>query len=77
MLIAGHGVILYYVSSHMALSTVDIAGVIALVVVKHLGKGAQRPETKRRYHRLATETRNEKAQDFRTHLAGRRDPDLR
>src|SRR5262245_52845458 len=26
---------------------------------------------------LATETRNEKAQNFRTHLAGRRDPGLR
>jgi hypothetical protein len=37
VLIAGHGVILYYVSSHMALSTAAIAGVIALVVVKHLG----------------------------------------
>jgi hypothetical protein len=36
-LIAGHGVILYYVSSHMALSAAAIAGVIALVVVKHLG----------------------------------------
>jgi hypothetical protein len=36
VLIAGHGVILYYVSSHMALSAA-IAGVIALVVVKHLG----------------------------------------
>ena len=37
VLIAGHGVILYYVSSHMALSAAAIAGVIALVAVKHLG----------------------------------------
>jgi membrane protein YdbS with pleckstrin-like domain len=37
VLIAGHGVILYYVSSHMAVSAAAIAGVILLVFVKHLG----------------------------------------
>jgi len=37
VLIAGHGVILYYVTSHMAVSTAAIAGVILLVLVKHLG----------------------------------------
>jgi hypothetical protein len=37
VLIAGHGVILYYVSSHLALSAAMIAAVIGLVVVKHLG----------------------------------------
>jgi hypothetical protein len=36
VLIAGHGTILYYVSSHTALSAV-VSGVIVLVVVKHLG----------------------------------------
>jgi hypothetical protein len=36
-LIAGHGVILYYVSSHMAVSTAVITGVIVLVAAKHLG----------------------------------------
>jgi hypothetical protein len=36
ILIAGHGVILYYFSSHVALPAAVIAGVIALVVVKHL-----------------------------------------
>lgn len=37
ILIAGHGVILYYFSSHLALSAAAITGVIVLVVVKHLG----------------------------------------
>ena len=37
VLIVGHGVILYYVSSHLALSSAVIAGVVAIVVVKHLG----------------------------------------
>ena len=37
ILIASHGVILYYVSSHLALSATVIAGVVVLVVVKHLG----------------------------------------
>ena len=37
VLIAGHGVILYYVSSHMAVSVAATVGVIALVVIKHLG----------------------------------------
>ena len=36
-LIAAHGVILYYFSSHMALSAAVVSGVIILVVIKHLG----------------------------------------
>jgi hypothetical protein len=37
VLIAGHGVILYYVSSHIVVSTAVVVGAIVLVVVKHLG----------------------------------------
>jgi hypothetical protein len=37
LLIAVHGSILYYASSHMALSTGIIAGIVVLVVIKHLG----------------------------------------
>ena len=37
LLIAGHGFILYYASSHMALSAGIVAGVVLLVVIKHLG----------------------------------------
>lgn len=37
MLIAGHGIILYYLSSYLALSVAVIAGVTVLVIVKHLG----------------------------------------
>jgi len=37
ILIAGHGVILFYISSHIAVSAAVIAGVILLVLVKHLG----------------------------------------
>jgi hypothetical protein len=36
ILIAGHGIILYYFGSHMALSAV-VSGAIVLVVIKHLG----------------------------------------
>jgi hypothetical protein len=36
VLIAGHGVILYYVSSHIAVSAAIVFGVIVLVVLKHL-----------------------------------------
>jgi hypothetical protein len=36
-LIAGHGIILYYVSSHLALSAAAVAVLIVLVVIKHLG----------------------------------------
>ena len=36
-LIAGHGIILYYFSSHMPLSAAVVSGVIILVVIKHLG----------------------------------------
>ena len=37
ILVAGHGVSLYYVSSHVALSAAVVSGVIILVVIKHLG----------------------------------------
>jgi hypothetical protein len=36
-LIAGHGIILYYFSSHIALSAAVVSGVIILFVIKHLG----------------------------------------
>jgi len=37
VLIAGHGIIVYYVSSHVALSVTVMAGLTLLVVIKHLG----------------------------------------
>lgn len=37
MLVAGHGIILYYTSSHLALSAGLVAAVGLLIVVKHLG----------------------------------------
>lgn len=37
VLVAGHGIVLYVASSHMALSTAAMLGVIALVVLRHLG----------------------------------------
>ena len=37
VLIAGHSVVLYYFSSHVALSAAVVSGVIILVVIKHLG----------------------------------------
>jgi hypothetical protein len=37
VLIAGHGVILYYVASHIAVPTAIVFGLIVLVVLKHLG----------------------------------------
>lgn len=37
VLVAGHGIILYYVSSHMALSAAALSGVVILVIIKHLG----------------------------------------
>ncbi len=39
-LAAGHGIVLYYVyyvASHAAISTAVASGVIALVVIKHMG----------------------------------------
>jgi len=36
-LMAGHGIILYYVSSHRIMSAAVLSGVIVLVVIKHLG----------------------------------------
>jgi hypothetical protein len=37
LLMAGHGIILYYASSHFGLSAGLVAGVILLIVIKHLG----------------------------------------
>jgi hypothetical protein len=37
ILIASHGIFLYYISSHMALSAAVVSGVIFLMVIKHLG----------------------------------------
>ncbi len=37
VLITTHGVILYYVSSHTAVSAAIVFGVIVLLVLKHLG----------------------------------------
>jgi hypothetical protein len=37
ILLAGHGIILYYVSSHTAVSAAVVSGVIVLIVIKHLG----------------------------------------
>ncbi len=36
-LLAGHGAILYYVSSHVMLSAAVLSGAIILLVIKHLG----------------------------------------
>ena len=37
LLLAGHGFILYYASSHMVLSAGVVIGIVLLVVIKHLG----------------------------------------
>jgi membrane protein YdbS with pleckstrin-like domain len=37
MLLAGHGVILYYVSSHVMLSAAVLSGAIILLAIKHVG----------------------------------------
>ena len=37
MLGAGHGIILYYASSHLALSAGLLSGLILIIVSKHLG----------------------------------------
>ena len=50
--VAGHGVILYFVSMHIkALSAALVAGVIALVLIKHLGLLAPVLALVRRRHR--------------------------
>ena len=36
-LVAGHAIVLYYFSSHVALSAAAVSGVVVLLVVKHLG----------------------------------------
>ena len=40
-LLAGHGVIVYYVSSRVALSAAAISGAVILLVMKHVGLLAQ------------------------------------
>jgi len=37
VLIAGHGIILYYFASHVTLSAAVVSGAIILMVIKHLG----------------------------------------
>lgn len=37
VLLAGHGVILYYVSSHVMLSAAALSAIIILLVIKHAG----------------------------------------
>ena len=37
VLIAGHGIFLYYVSSHLVFSAAVVSGLIAVVAIKHLG----------------------------------------
>lgn len=37
LLVAGHGMILYYISAHLALSAGLVSGVVVLIVIKHLG----------------------------------------
>jgi hypothetical protein len=37
ILIPGHGIVLYYASSHLALSTTIASGLMLLVVIRHLG----------------------------------------
>ena len=36
-LLAGHGAVLYYVTSHLMLTAAALAGVGALLVMKHVG----------------------------------------
>ena len=36
ILVAGHGMVLYYASSHLALSAGLLSGAIVLIVIKHL-----------------------------------------
>lgn len=37
VLVAGHGVILHYVSSHVVLSVAVLSGAVILLVIKHAG----------------------------------------
>jgi hypothetical protein len=37
ILIGAHGIIIYYFSSHLALSTAVVSGVVILVLIQHLG----------------------------------------
>ena len=38
VLLAGHGVVLYYASSHVKLSAAILSGAIILLVIKHAGR---------------------------------------
>jgi hypothetical protein len=40
VLLAGHGVILYYLSSHVMLSAAVLSVAIVLLLIKHVGPGA-------------------------------------
>ena len=37
VLVVGHGVILYYFSSHLALSAAAVFGVVVVLMIKHRG----------------------------------------
>jgi len=37
VLVAGHGIILYYFSSHLVMSAAVVSGLIVVAVIKHLG----------------------------------------
>jgi hypothetical protein len=37
VLLAGHAILLYYVSGHVVLSAAILSGVLLLVVIKHVG----------------------------------------
>ena len=37
ILIVGHGIAVYFVSSHMTLSAAALSSVLILIVIKHLG----------------------------------------
>lgn len=50
-LVVGHGVVMQYVSSHAALSTGIVCGVITLAAIKHLGLLGRVYALARRYFR--------------------------
>jgi hypothetical protein len=49
--VVAHGVMLGYVSSHMALSAAVVAGLILLILMKHVGSLASTYAMARRYFR--------------------------
>ena len=69
ILIAGHGIALYYFSSHVALSAAVVSGAIILAVIKHLGVlGSAHPLFRRRARRNAPLDDQETRQSPRTGL---------